>query len=232
MSLTHQPTGSSDADRDLPRRLWRQLLLRSSVQVGGTALVIGTQPLTAAERLCEFGLDVLALCHDPAAVMTGRLRCPAAEFQPFDPTRAWGLSAQAYDLALVLDTEPCPANLLSREARLVTASVLSALKPGGRLLWRHESRPEAPHHSGCWFRHLACFPGEIDVQSVSVPWWPLSAWHPVRRRETTLVEFTIPAAAVSPAEWRHCVDTGLLTDRRSCCAGAVESAIECRVRAA
>ncbi|MDZ4688148.1 MAG: hypothetical protein SH850_23995 [Planctomycetaceae bacterium] len=224
MSEHHQRSTPPDAvavDRDLPRRLWRQLLLKSPVPVGGTALVIGTRPLTATERLCEFGLDVLALCDDPAAVLTGRLRCPSAEYRRFDSRSTADLPPQTFDLVLVLDTAPWPANLLSRSARVLTAQVLATLKPGRRLLWRSESADGALHHSGCWFRHLACFPGTVDVQSVSNPRWPLSIFRPVRRCETTVVEFTTPREPVSPTEWRRCVEAGLMTDRRSCCASAV-----------
>jgi hypothetical protein len=211
----------ASADVDLPRRLWRQVLLKPPVPVGGAALVIGTKPITAAERLGEFGLEVLALCDDPAAVLEGRLRCPSTDFQRFDPTNLARLTPQAFDLVLVLDTVPWPVNLLGRTARMLSATVLATVKPGRRLLWRHESVDGAAHQAGCWFRHLACFPGAIDVQSVSVPRWPLTVFRPVRRRETTVVEFTTPDEPVVPREWRRCVEKGLLTDRRSCCGTAV-----------
>jgi hypothetical protein len=212
--------GVTCADADLPRRLWRQLLLKSPVPVGGAALVIGTKPIIAAERLGDFGLDVLALCDDSAAVLEGRLRCPSAEFQRLDPASLARLTPQVFDLVLVLDTAPWPANLLSRPARMLSANILAAVKPGRRLLWRHEAADVPAHQAGCWFRHLACFPGQIDVQSVSVPRWPLTVFRPVRRRETTVVEFTVPDEPAPPAEWRRSVEKGLLTDRRSCC-GAV-----------
>lgn len=227
----HQQTASIDvtsADCDLPRRLWRQLLLKSEVPVGGAALVIGTKPITAAERLGEFGLEVLALCDDPAAVLEGRLRCPRADFQRFNSMHLSRLEPHAFDLALVLDTAPWPENLLGRAARLLSATVLATVKPGRRLLWRHELANGAAHQAGCWFRHLACFPGTIDVQSVSVPRWPLTVFRPVRRRETTVVEFTTPDETIAGLEWHRCVEKGLLTDRRSCC-GAVVAAQDVRV---
>jgi hypothetical protein len=220
----HQSTPSLDettADSNLPRRLWRQLLLKPPVPVGGAALVVGTKPIVAAERLAEFGLEVLALCDDPAAVLEGRLRCPQADFQRFDSAPLARLEPHAFDLALVLDTSAWPANLLGRAARQLSATVLATVKPGRRLLWRHQSADKAAHDAGCWFRHLACFPGAIDVQSVSVPRWPLTVFRPVRRRETTVVELTTPNEPIAPLEWRRCVEKGLLTDRRSCCGAAI-----------
>jgi hypothetical protein len=220
------------ADRDLPRGLWRQLMLATPVPVGGAALVIGTNPVATAERLCEFGLDVLALCDDPTAVMSGRLRSPSAEFQLFDSTATAQLPHRTYDLILVLDTAAWPTNLLGRPARLLTATVLAAVKPGQRVLWRHEPDVATAHQAGCWFRHLACFPGGIDVRSVSVPRWPLSVLRPVHRRETTVVEFTTPEEPFSAAGWRQCVDQGLLTDRGSCCAASSLGPLQQQSRAA
>lgn len=219
MSANHQQSAMQEqtVDADLPRRLWRQLLVKSPVPVGGSALAIGTKPIAAAERLCEFGLDVLALCDDSAAVLAGRLRCPRAEFQRFDAVALQRLPRQSFDLVLVLDTQPWPSNLLGRAARMLSANVLATVKPGRRVLWRYETHEAGGHQAGCWFRHLACFPGDVDVQSVSTPRWPLTVLRPVLRHETTVVEFTTPADAIAPAEWRRCVERGLLTDQRGCC---------------
>jgi hypothetical protein len=222
----HQAATASGG-RDLPRRLWRKLLTSSPLPVGAPMLVVGTQPLEVSRRLGELGFDVLALCTDPAAAMTARLQDPQTEYRWLANDEP-DLPQQTFALALVLDDSGWAANLLSRQSRLFTARILAALQPGRRLVWRHEPEGDLGHQSGCRFRHLACFPGEVDVDSFSAPVWPLSLFQPVRRRETTLVELTIPSDPLAPLDWRRCVDKGLLTDRRSCCAAGVGVAADDR----
>ena len=142
-------------------------------------------------------------------------------------------SGSAFDLILVDDFEGYRGSLLELGLRLMTAQLLSRLKPGGDLVVIHgaargpmgDSSSNAAHDAVCWTRHLACFPGQLESTEFPAPWFSRSTWHWMLGRGSTPAEMMVslrtPSERLTVEQWQEHARRGLLTSATACCPAAL-----------
>lgn len=213
----------------IPRKEWRRLLSPPHLAAGSRLLVAGPQPAGLAEWLADLSFDVTAATDDAVAVLTGRRRHPRVEFLRASSDPRYLLPGHAFDAAFVQPMSAHGDNWLSSQARLFTAGLLAAIKPGGRLIAWRPTPVDDGHDDACWLRHLACFPGRIEAREVFDVVLPQLRRNP---RRTVIVLWTSPPDWLSPSDWRTYARNGLLTDLRTCCPPADSTEVSAHRRAA
>ena len=139
----------------------------------------------------------------------------------------------AFDLILVDELGQYRGSLLELSSRLVTAQLLSCLKPGGDFVvirdaaFGSNGSPTriASHDAACWTRHLACFPGQLETAEFPAPWFSRNTWLWLLGHGSAPAELAVslrtPAERLSIAEWQEHARRGLLTGAASCCSAAM-----------
>ena len=215
MIQLHQPANGEDAGFSRRPRPSRQLLKRVLVggghSIGQRVLVAGTGCDELIEWLDSLGFDVDSLGETPLELTAG------------------DSSGSAFDLILVDDFERYRGGLLELGLRLMTAQLLSRLKPGGDFVVIQDaargpmgdSSSNTAHDAVCWTRHLACFPGQLATNVFPTPWFSRSTWHWMLGQGSAPAELTVslrtPSERLTVEQWQEHARRGLLTGAASCC---------------
>ena len=219
MIQLHQPANQENAGFAMRPRPSRQLLKRVLVggghSIGQRVLVIGTGCGELIEWLNSLGFDVDSLGKSSLELTAGES------------------SRSMFDLILVDDFDRYRGSLLDLSLRLVTAQLLSRLKPGGDLVViraaargpMDDSSTSTSHDAVCWTRHLACFPGRLETTEFSASWFSRSTWHWMLGRGSAPAELTvslrIPSERLTVEQWQDHARRGLLTGAAACCSAAL-----------
>lgn len=219
MIQLHQPAHDEHAGFSRRPRPSRQLLKRVLVggghSIGQRVLVAGTGCDELIEWLNSLGFEVDSLGWTPPELTAG------------------DAGGSAFDLILMNDFERYRGSLLELGLRLMTAQLLSRLKPGGDLVVIHDAAREptgdssgnTAHDAACWTRHLACFPGQLETTQFPAPWFSRSTWNRLLGRGCAPAESTVslrtPSERLTVEQWREHARRGLLTGADSCCAAAL-----------
>ncbi|MBC8113386.1 MAG: hypothetical protein H7062_03345 [Candidatus Saccharimonas sp.] len=217
MIQIHQPA-NNDADSVMrPRpsaQLLRRVLVRGGHSIGQHVLVAGTGCDELTDWLNALGFDVETLGDATLESAVGESHL------------------SAFDLILVDDLEQYRANLLELSLRLVTAQLLSCLKPGGDFVVIRDaasgsigsSTHSILHDAVCWTRHLACFPGRLETAEFPAPWFSRNTLHWLLGHGSAPAELAVslraPAERLTIAEWQEHARRGLLTGATFCCSAA------------
>ncbi len=217
MIQIHQPEsdhGAGSFMRPRPsRQLMRRVLLQGDHLIGQHVLVAGTDCDELTDWLYSLGFDVETLQEATLESATG------------------DSPASAFDLIVVDGFDPYRGNLLELNSRLVTAELLSRLKPGGDFVVIRDAAPSslgAPtdgssHDAVCWTRHLACFPGRLETSEFPAPWFSRTTWHWLLGRGAARNELAVllktPAERRDLADWQEHARRGPLTGA-ACCSSA------------
>lgn len=188
----------------------RRVLVRGGHSIGQRVLVVGTGCGELADWLNSLGFEVETRNDATSGSSVGESH------------------SSAFDLVLVDELDPYRGNLLELGSRLVTAQLLSCLKPGGDFVVIRDagsdsvgaSTNDQSHDAACWTRHLACFPGRQETAAFPAPLFSRSTWrwllgHGAARVELA-VSLRIPAERLSVAEWQDHARRGLLTGTACC----------------
>lgn len=189
--------------------------MRGAHLIGQRVLVAGTGCDELTDWLNSLGFDVETL-------RDATLESAAPEPPP-----------PAFDLILVDELDQYRGNLLELSSRLVTAQLLSCLKPGGDFVVIRDAAAgsvgalaeSTSHDAVCWTRHLACFPGRLETAEFPAPWFSRNTWHWLLGHGSAPAELAVslrtPAERLTSAEWQEHARRGLLTDAACCCAAAL-----------
>lgn len=223
-------------------RAWLQYILsRTGFRIGMRALFAPCDEPSWALCLHQLGWETTCLAPDWPIVSSLR----EATGQPSSVRLANPAGRLAFDERLEAITEPDPLrdaetpgsfdlivmepytgeeSLLSSTRRLQTAHWLSLLNPGGYLVIpRIIGAADDEHGPDCYFRHLACFPGEVrNVTDQSSLWNSVLIATGLRSEETPQAQWThmilqSPATTHSLALWQQYVARGLQTGQTACC---------------
>ena len=197
------------------RQLVRRILVQGHHGIGQHVLVAGTGCDELTGWLHVLGFEVETLDHGTF----GPAVCDSHQ--------------SAFDLILVDDLDPYRSNLLELDSRLVTAQMLSCLKPGGDFVVIRDAAFDSngvptngkSHDAACWTRHLACFPGRFETAAFPAPWFSRNTWHWLLGQGSAPPELAIslrtPSEQLTTAEWQAHARRGLLTEAACCCSEAV-----------
>ena len=215
MIQLHQPANDEAAGfskRSRPSlRLLKRVLVGGGHSIGQRVLVVGTGCDELIEWLNSLGFDVDSQGKTPLELTAG--------------DSSWS----AFDLILVDDFERYRGSLLELGLRLMTAQLLSRLKPGGDLVVIHDagrdSSNNTAHDAVCWTRHLACFPGQLETTEFPAPWFSRSTWHWMLGRGSAPAELTVslrtPSERLTVEQWQEHAQRGLLTGAATCCSATL-----------
>lgn len=217
MIQLHQPAndeGLGFAMRPRPSmRLLKRVLVDGSHSIGQRVLVAGTGCDGLTEWLNSFGFDVDSLETTPLELAASDLN--------------WS----TFDLILVNDADRYRGNLLDSDLRLMTAQLVSRLKPGGDFVVIRDtvrgaigdSSNRNSHDAVCWTRHLACFPGRLETTTFPASWFSRSTWHWMLGQGSAPAELTvslrIPSERLTVEQWQDHARRGLVTGA-ACCGSA------------
>ncbi len=256
MIRLHQPgPNSNDCPSESSRRrslAQRQRLLERVVGCNGTddarrVLVVGLGCVESMAWLESLGWE--AVVWDE---VTGRSRAAVTGSQWNSP------SGNSFDLMLADERALSQGNLLDLNVRSRTAHLLAQLRPSGQLLivsppqagipakphvspestfW-HEQPIFNGHSAACWTRHLACFPGQLEViDSVSVQltnavwcWLCRANSHTsvADRSQPPIVSLRVPVEPLATGAWLDHARRGLLTGTTCCESAALANAQQLR----
>lgn len=218
------PASQPETSVRISSPMWRRLLTSPLLPPGSAVLVAGGRPLDATDLLVDLAYDVTGLCEDPEAVIAGRLACPKADFHLWRPLASQLPVSRHFDLILAVDLSSHLGNLNGFTARLETARLMSAVKPGARLVSLSPAPPSTGHHLGCWKRHFAGFPGEVSAEVLTDGWRRWLPWRTLKMLgplpPVLSVTWTAPAEHRSLAYWQERARGGLKTGTRICCDAA------------
>jgi len=215
----HQPDPDGDSPSVVHPRPSRQLVRRILVQghhgIGQRVLVAGTGCDELTGWLDDLGFEV-ETWGSAALELTKSLPSPST-----------------FDLILVDDLHEHRGNLLELNSRLVTARLLTCLKPGGDLVVIRDAAFDAhgvptttsTHDAVCWTRHLACFPGRLETAAFPAPWISQNTLSWLLGRGSLppelAVSLRIPTEPLMSREWQEHARRGLLTGTNCCRTEAV-----------
>lgn len=189
--------------------------MRGGHSIGQRMLVAGTGCDELTDWLNSLGFDVEAL-------RDATVESAASESPP-----------SAFDLILVDELDQYRGNLLELNSRLVTAQLLSWLKPGGDFVVIRDAAAgsvgalaeSTSHDAVCWTRHLACFPGRLETAEFPAPWFSRNTWQWLLGHGSAPAELAVslrtPAERLAVSEWQEHAQRGLLTGAACCCPAAL-----------
>lgn len=219
MIQLHQPANDECAGFAMRPRpsmhLLKRVLVGGGHSIGQRVLVVGTDCDELIEWLSALGLDVDSLGETSLELAAGE--------------SSWS----AFDLILVDDFDRYRGSLLNQGLRLLTAQLLSRLKPGGDFVVirdaacgpMDDSSNSTSHDAVCWTRHLACFPGQLETTEFPAPWFSRSTWHWMLGRGSVPAELTvslrIPSERLTVEQWQDHARYDLLTGATCCCSATL-----------
>ena len=216
---------------ELPVRMLKQILTSREVPFGGRVLVVGCGHGELVAFLDGIAFQVEAFGDSPAEIDDARRRFPQYEFQYARLDESIGAPNDAFDLILVQDPCVYRNNLLDLGTRSATANLLACLKPGGNLVFVCKRDGligcGAGHETGCWKRHLACFPGQLAIHQYPEGFFRKANWDWLCGERDHGEYFTVtlqsPPEKLNRNFWRDFARRGLMTGQGVCC---VNKAVE------
>lgn len=224
----------------LPPRLLLRLLNSQGLPLGSRILVVGCGRGELISFLDEMSFDVEGVDDSAEAVAVSRKILPRFDIRFVRLSEALPVNDHQFDLVLVQDVATYQGNLLDGGARKATANMLSCLKPRGRLVFIRRSLGRweelTPHEERCWTRHLACFPGDVQVSHYPDSWLARIPQWLVRRQTPQPGYYTVtiecPLQLITRAEWLDYARRGAMTGRGACCDSVVCAPAQTQTRAA
>ena len=221
---TSSDLGSSTG-LELPTRLLKKVLLGHGLRFGGRVLVAGCGHGELVSFLDGIAYQVDGISDSRDEIDEARRRFPQFEFQYARLAETVPEPKDEFDLILVQDLCVYQDNLLDLRTRSATANLLSCLKPGGDLVFVRKRRGNSgcgtSHHSGCWKRHLACFPGQLELTDFRESFFERAAWDWLFGTRDHTDYFTVtlqtPAEKLGRLYWRDFARRGLMTGQGNCC---------------
>jgi len=208
-----------------PVAVWQRLLIGSQIPFGGRVLVIGCRHPEVVGILDEFAFDVDSVDDQPTTVEAANRLFPRLHFTFQRLDEPLPADAHEFDLVLVQDAAAYTGDLVDLQIRLVTANLLTYLKPHGQLIvirrLTGDCDATAGHSPACWIKHLACFPGITETTCLSDSWLSKSTWnwlfHGQPRGAHLLVRHETPLELHNRDAWLRCARRGQMPGRSACC---------------
>ena len=205
----------------LPMRLLRRILVGGHHTIGEHVLIAGNHSGEMAHWLDGLGFDVEAMDDSRERLATSRRSGVRFEIHFSCLDEASEFSDEVFDLIIADELTLHRENLLCLKSRLGTARLLSRLKPGGELVVVREPGHAMPHDATCWTRHLACFPGRLEIIDYPAPLLSRETWTWLtgrgRPEHFLTVTLRTPSERLSEIEWYQHAQRGLLTSSAPCC---------------
>ncbi len=227
MVLSHQspsdpnfPTGLQ-----LPTRLLKQVLIGHGLRLGGRVLVAGCGHGELVAFLDGIAYNVDAVDDSTDEIEDARRHFPKFDFHYARLDESIPAPSDEFDLILVQDLCVYRDNLMDLRTRSATANLLSCLKPNGDLVFVRKQKGilgcGSGHNPGCWKRHLACFPGQIETKDYRESYFQLAGWDWLLGEREHENYFTVtlqtPSEKLNRNFWRDFARRGLMTGQSSCC---------------
>jgi SAM-dependent methyltransferase len=227
MVRLYQPSSdiASSTGLELPTRLLKQVLVGHGLRFGGRVLVAGCGHGELVAFLDGIAYSVDAIDDSTDGIEDARRRFPQFEFQYARLDESIPAPTDEFDLILVQDLCVYRDNLLDLRTRSATANLLACLKPGGDLVFVRKRIGQlgcgAGHHSGCWKRHLACFPGQLETTDYRESFFDRAHWDwlygPREHSDYFTVTLQTPPEKLTRNFWRDFARRGLMTGQGTCC---------------
>ncbi len=227
MVRLHQPSSehASPTGLELPIRLLKQVLIGHGVRLGGRVLVAGCGHGELVAFLDGIAYSVDAVDDSADGIDDARSRFPQFEFHYARLDESVPAPKDEFDLILVQDLCVYRDNLLDLRTRSATANLLACLKPGGDLVFvrKRDGRLGcgAGHNPGCWKRHLACFPGQLEATAYGESFFERARWDwlcgPREHSDYFTVTLQSPPEKLNRNFWRDFARRGLMTGQGTCC---------------
>ena len=212
---------------ELPTRLLRQVLVGHGLHLGGRVLVAGCGHGKLVAFLDAIAYDVDAVDDSVDGIEDAQRLFPRFQFHYARLDEAIPAPTDEFDLILVQDLCVYRDNLLELKTRSATANLLACLKPGGDLVFvREHGGPMAcgkgKHDAECWKRHLACFPGQLEMKEYHESFLESAHWDWLVGKRPHHDYYTVtlqtPPEKLNQSFWRDFARRGLMTGQASCCA--------------
>ena len=257
MIRLHQPAPNTKDCPNAGSRPWslgqRHRLLKRVVGCGGAddgrrVLVVGLGCVESMAWLESLGWE--AVLWDE---VTGRSRAALTG------SRWNSSSGKPFDLILADADASRQDNLLELSVRSRTAHLLSQLRPSGQLLIVSPQQNGPPSHlsvspestlwqqqpvlnghsAACWTRHLACFPGQLELIDSASGQLTHSVWRwliradshasDIDRSQPVIVSLRVPVEPLTAGVWLDHARRGLLTGTTCCKSAALAGVLQLRV---
>ena len=223
-------------DQPLPTHLLRQILVDRKVHLGGRVLVAGCGRGDFVAYLGNLGYCVEGLDEDENAICNARQRFPLFDFHHGQLGGSAEIPVDDFDLILVQNVAIYQNSLLNFGPRSATANLLAALKPEGALVFidtqDQNSEQGEGHQAHCWKRHLACFPGEFQLDQYPESFFDRASWDwlwGLRSHQNYFtVTFQLRSMKQSRAFWGELARRGMMTDPGACCPNHAQPAARIR----
>lgn len=206
------------------RTLLRFLLLGQGIGPGARILDVGSGCANWVRSLRWLGLVASGLGNVPADATAARTACPEADVRWTPRLSRVPWESHAFDVVVVRDRPEWSGSLVGPTVRDALASLLSVVRPGGRLIVaqrlpqgrRDES---AGHGPECHAQSLEHFPGRTSQHSFGDGIADPGAWRWLlgfgARPGWRATVHRVPPIAVAASEWsRH---AGAVLSSAACC---------------
>jgi SAM-dependent methyltransferase len=223
----NQSSRESDfpTELELPTRLLKHVLTGHGLRLGGRVLVAGCGHGELVAFLDGIAYSVDAVDDRSEEVDNLHKRFPRFQFHHARLDESVPPFADEFDLILVQDLCVYRDNLMDLKTRTATANLLACLKPEGELVFIGKQSGHvgcaSGHQAGCWKRHLACFPGQLETRNYRESFFENSRWDWLvgRRGHNDYFTATLqtPPEKLTRAFWRDFARSGMLTGHTSCC---------------
>jgi SAM-dependent methyltransferase len=210
---------------ELPTRLLKQVLIGHGLRLGGRVMVAGCGHGELVAFLDGIAYDVEAVDDSVDEIEDARQHFPRFDFHYARLDESVPAPQDDFDLILVQDLCVYRDNLMDLRTRSATANLLSCLKPGGDLVFVRKDKGVlgcgSGHNALCWKRHLACFPGQIEMAEYSESYFGKDGWDWIFGKRDHKSYFTVtlqtPPEKLNRSFWRDFARRGLMTGQAACC---------------
>lgn len=211
----------------IPRPVLRRLLGRRGSGVGASILDAGCGQGELTAYLSLLGYRVTGFTESPEAAVAARRVAGRAEVI-YGTSAALPAFQHKFHLVIVRELASYSCSLFDSAPLRTTAMLMSAVKPGGRLVFLDPElsqgrNDQVGHRVPCFARHLECFPGTIDapVTSEKSPARGWRSWFSgTARSGPNIVEWQAPAEQYTREEWLQFAEGSRIGKRSVCCAWA------------
>jgi len=233
--LRHSPFEAvrPDGQTRLPRRLLRHLIVSHGIGVGSHVLDVGCGSGELTGYLSFLGIDVTGLDSTPAVIAAARRAVPDLDFQLTRSEQDVPSPDRQFDLVIVRELNLYGHNLASGESLGTTARLLSALRPGGTLVFLapvDDTDESPPHSTTCFQQHLSCFPGDVEsaLFQDGILQQFVAGWFSRQRspRGHLVTKIQIPLLLMERSDWLRHAESAAATDNQPCCQQGGRSARE------
>jgi SAM-dependent methyltransferase len=215
----------SSTGLELPTRLLKQVLVGHGLRFGSRVLVAGCGHGELVAFLDEIAYQVDVIDDSSDKISEAQAHFPQFDFRYARLDESIPAPADEFDLILVQDLCVYRQNLLDLSVRTATANLLACLKPGGDLVFVRKKDGMlgcgAGHQCGCWKRHLACFPGQLELKEYRESFLKQVHWDWLFGTREHSHYFTVtlqsPTEKLQRTFWRDFARRGLMTGQGSCC---------------